>query len=69
MADINTILTNVSDAINEAAQGGLVEEYEITDRGKRVRRGDPVKQLQLVLQAAAIGQNRFRLAKFREPRQ
>lgn len=72
MADYSTASSNAEAALNNAADG-FVEEYEITNRGRRVKRGKVVDQVQAALLLEGIAARRsagsvFRLAKRKNPR-
>ena len=65
MADYSTAASNASDALNASE---IIEEYEISPRGRRVKRGKPADQVQaaLILEGLAArrgGRNLFSLAK------
>lgn len=72
MADYSQANTNAQDALANAADG-FVEEYEITNRGRRVKRGRVADQVQAALLLEGIAARRsaggiFRLAKRKNPR-
>ena len=71
MSDYSTASSNADDALDNAADG-FVEEYEISSRGRRVKRGrlpDQVKTAALLEGLAARRSGGlFRLAKPRNPR-
>lgn len=72
MADYSTASSNAQDALSNAAEG-FVEEYEITNRGRRVKRGKVADQVQAALLLEGIAARRsagsvFRLAKRKNPR-
>ena len=67
MADYST----AADAAAEALSEGPVEEYEIRNNGRRVRRGDPLRQVQAAAMLEGLAARRangiFRVAKLAEP--
>lgn len=71
MADYSDASEAAQDALANAAEG-FVEEYEITNRGRRVKRGRVADQVQAALLLEGIAARRsgglFRLAKRRNPR-
>ena len=71
MADYSTSSSNANDALNNATDAGMVEEYQVGNR--RVKRGkliDQVKSAALLEGLAARRSNggAFRVAKFTEPK-
>lgn len=71
MADYSTANSNAQSALNNAADG-FVEEYEITNRGRRVKRGKVADQVQAALLLEGIATRRssgslFKLAKRKNP--
>lgn len=72
MADYSTASQAAIDALNSAADGGLVEEYEVGANSSRVKRGRPVDQVKAALLLEGMANRRAngmtRLAKFRTPR-
>lgn len=72
MADYSTASDNAQDALSEAADG-LVEEYEVTKRGHRVKRGRVADQIQGAAMLEGLAARRaaggiFKLAKRKNPR-
>ncbi len=69
MADFSTAATQ---ALNKLEDGAPVEEYEVTHRGRRVKHGRPLDQVNAAIRlnalAARCSGGLFRLAKFRNPR-
>ena len=69
MADFSTAATNALNTLND---GSPVEEYEVTNRGRRVKRGRPLEQVEAAIRlnalAARCNGGLFRVAKFRSPR-
>lgn len=68
-------MADFSDAADAAAEGlaeGLIEDYEVRNNGRRVRRGDPLRQVQAAAMLEGLAARRagsiFKLAKFTEPR-
>lgn len=68
--DLTTAAASALEALETSADGGLVEEYEITRHGKRVKRGSAESQVKaaVLLNALAARQTGglCRLAKLRE---
>lgn len=72
MADYSAASSNAQDALANAADG-FVEEYEITSRGRRVKRGRVTDQVSAALLLEGVAARRsagslFRLAKRKNPR-
>jgi len=72
MADYADASSNADDALVDAAEG-LIEEYEISPRGRRVKKGrllDQVKAATILegLAARRGGSRLFKLGKPRSPR-
>ena len=69
MADFSTAATQ---ALNKLEAGAPVEEYEVTNNGRRVKRGRPLEQVQAAILMNALSARcsggLFRVAKFRNPR-
>lgn len=69
MADFGTAATQ---ALNKLEEGAPVEEYEVTNRGRRVKHGRPLEQVDAAIKLAALSARctggLFHLAKFRNPR-
>jgi hypothetical protein len=69
MADFSTAATQ---ALNTLNAGSPVEEYETTIRGRRVKRGKPLEQVEAAIRLSALSarctSGLFRVAKFRNPR-
>ena len=72
LADYSTSSSNANTALNNSTDGGLVEEYEIGPRTRRVKRGKLTDQVEATVKLEALAARRssglFRLAKFRSPR-
>jgi hypothetical protein len=73
VADYTEASQAAQDALAESTEGGCVEEYEITNRGRRVKRGSVKGQVEGALLLEGIAARRsgggvFRLAKPRNPR-
>ena len=71
MADYSEAASNASDALD--SNDGLIEEYEISPRGMRVRKGKATDQLKTALLLEGLAARRggrplFTLAKPRAPR-
>lgn len=71
MSDYSTASSNANDALDDAADG-FVEEYEISARGRRVKRGRVKDQVQTAILLEGLAARRsgglFRLAKPRSRR-
>jgi len=72
MADYSSAASNAGDALTSAADG-LIEEYEISPRGRRVKKGKAADQVQATailegLAARRGGSGIFKLGKPRVPR-
>ena len=69
MADFSTAATQ---ALNALSAGALIEEYEVTDRGRRVKHGRPLEQVEAAIRLNALAARctggLFRVGKFRNPR-
>ena len=69
MADFSTAATQ---ALNKLEEGAPVEEYEVTNRGRRVKHGRPIEQVNAAIRLSALAARcsggLFRVAKFRNPR-
>ena len=68
MADYNTAATGAADSLT----GDLVEEYEISENRRRVKRGKSLDQIDAAaklegLAARRAGSKMFTLAKFKRP--
>lgn len=72
MSDLSTAAQSAVDSLAEATAGGFVEEYQVGQGIRRVRRGNPVDQVNAALKLEAIAGRRasgpFTLSKFREDR-
>lgn len=71
MADYSTASSNAQDSLANAADGGMVEEYQVGNR--RVRRGRQTEQIKGAALLEGLAARRsagglFRLAKFTEPK-
>lgn len=72
MADYSTASSNANSAINSSSEG-FVEEYEISQTGRKVKRGRLKDQIGAALLLEGIAARRssggaFRLAKLQEPK-
>lgn len=72
MSDYSTASSNADDAIASSAEG-LVEEYEIRNNGRRVKRGRLTDQIDAATKLEGLAARRAsgsisRLGKFRRPR-
>lgn len=72
MTDYSDAASNALSSLSDATDG-MVEEYEISNNGRRVRRGKLKDQLDAVMKLQALaarqsGGGIFRLAKPRNPR-
>lgn len=69
MADFGTAATQ---ALNKLEEGAPVEEYEVTNRGRRVKHGRPLEQVNAAIRLQALAARctggLFTVAKFRNPR-
>ena len=73
MADYSTASANANAALNTATDGGLIEEYEITETTQRVKLGKVKDQLEGAALAEGLAQRRadgspFRVVTFRNAR-
>lgn len=72
MSDLSTAAQSAIDSLAEATDGGFVEEYQFGQGIRRVRRGNPVDQVNAALKLEAIAGRRasglFNLSKFRGDR-
>lgn len=72
MSDLSTAAQSAVNSLAEATAGGFVEEYQVGQGIRRVRRGNPVDQVNAALKLEAIASRRtsglFTLSKFREDR-
>lgn len=71
MADYSTASANATTALNNATDGGFVQEYEIGPRTRRVVRGNPLDQVKGALLLEGIAARRsagsmFRVAKMKD---
>ena len=72
MADYSDAASNAQDALDDATDG-LIEEYEIGPRGRRVKRGRAKDQIEAAILLEALAARRgaggiFKLGKPRAPR-
>jgi len=72
MADYSTAATNAETALNNSLDGGLVEEYEITETSQRIKRGNVLDQVKATALAEGLAARRstglFRLGKPTNPK-
>lgn len=73
MSNLSTAAASALTAIANSADGGMVEEYEIRPNGaRRVKRGNPLQQVDAVLKLNAIANRQsnglFQLGKLRTDR-
>ena len=72
MAGYSQAAANSETALNNSTDGGFVEEYEVSETSKRVRRGTPTEQVRAALMLEGIAARRsgglHHVVKFRKPR-
>lgn len=71
MADYSTSSSNANSAINNSSEG-LIEEYEISQSGRRVKRGSLKGQIEAAVMLEGLAARRasgglFRVAKLQDP--
>ena len=67
MADYSTAASNATTALNNSTDGGFVEEYEVKDDGRRVRRGSLLDQVKAAAMLNALSNRKLhQLPKLRE---
>jgi hypothetical protein len=72
MSDLSTAAQSAINSLAAATAGGFVEEYQVGNGIRRVRRGSPTDQVNAALKLEAVSARRssglFNLSKFREDR-
>lgn len=72
MADYSTASNSANSALNTSTDGGFVEEYEVAENRRRVKRGSLQGQIDAAAKLEGLAARRsgglFRLAKLRRPR-
>lgn len=71
MSDYSTAAASALTSLNSATDGGMVEEYEVSNTSRRVKRGKAVDQLKAALMLEGLAARRaagglFTLAKRQE---